>query len=174
MDMKFSEAIESSTEARPQLAEKIAEIEVKLEKLGEEIEEIGYPAAVGLRRRLDTLHIEERALKRNIDESVKRDEPNEMRMAKIETLLRHIEAEEDSIQEDAEFLNRAAPSSMAVIAETGAHVVDLLARAVKRVIGDHHPFGSSVFVNHTHENLVEYHGLHEDPPDEAPSERKPK
>jgi hypothetical protein len=141
------------------LAKKIEEAELKLEQLEAEVEEIGYPAAAGLKRRLDALRIEEKALKRNFEESIKRGEPDSVRLAKVEALLQHIENEEWSVQEDAEFLHQAAPSSMAVIAETGAHMVDLLARGVKKVIGDHHPLGSSVFVNRTHENLVKYHGL---------------
>lgn len=141
------------------LAQKIAEAEAKLEKLEVEIEQIGYPAALDLKRRLDALRIEERALKRNFEESIQRGEPDSVRLGKIESLLRHIENEEWSVQEDAEFLHQAAPSSMAVIAETGAHVVDLLSRGMKRVLGDHRPLGSSVFVNRTHDNLVKYYGV---------------
>ena len=61
--------------------------------------------------------------------------------------------------------------SMAVVAEAGAHVVDLLARGVKHVIGDHRPLGSSVFVNHSHDNLVTYHGLVDE--DAKPAAPKP-
>ena len=162
MDMNSSNAMDSSPEDLSPLAQKIAEAETKLEQLEVAIEKIGYPAATGLRHRVDALRIEENALKRNFEESIHRGEPDSVRMAKIEALLHHIENEEASVQEDAEFLNRSAPSSMAVIAETGAHMVDLLARGVKRVIGDHRPLGSSVFVNHSHDNLVKYHGLPEE------------
>ena len=164
MDINPEPAMNPTHENIPPLAQKIEEAELKLEQLEAEIEEIGYPAAAGLKRRLDALRIEEKALKRNFEESISRGEPDSVRMAKIEALLRHIENEEWSVQEDAEFLHQAAPSSMAVIAETGAHMVDLLARGVKKVLGDHHPLGSSVFVNHTHDNLVQYHGL---PPGEG-------
>jgi hypothetical protein len=146
------------------LARKIAEAEIKLEKLAAAVAEIGMPAATDLRRRLDALRIEDKALKRNFEESISRGEPDSMRLAKIESLLQHIEREEVSVEHEAEFLHQSAPSSMAVVAETGAHVVDLLARGVKRVIGDHRSLGSSVFVNHTHENLVDYHGLVDEKP----------
>jgi hypothetical protein len=137
------------------LAAKIAEAETKLEQLEVEIEEIGMPAATGLRRRVYALQIEEKALKRNFEESIRRGEPDSVRMAKIETLLRHIENEEDSVGHDADFLHQAAPSSMWVVAEAGAQVADLVARGVKAVVGNHHPLGSSVFVNHSHDDLVE-------------------
>lgn len=144
------------------LAQKIFEAESKLENLELEIEEIGLPAATELRRRLEVLKIEGKALLRNFEESICRGEPDSVRLEKIETLLRHIEREEFSMKNDADFLHQAAPSSMTVVAQTGAHVVDLLARGVKRVLGDHHPLGSSVFVNHSHDNLVNYHGLVDD------------
>lgn len=166
--MNSSNAMDSSPEDLSPLAQKIVEAETKLDQLEVAIEEIGFPAATGLRHRLDALRIEEKALKRNFEESSHRGEPDSVRMAKIEALLHHIENEEASVLEDAKFLHRAAPSSMAVIAETGAHMVDLLSRGVKRVLGDHHPLGSSVFVNHSHENLVKYHGLSEE--GEEPSE----
>ncbi len=148
-----------TTENLSPLARKIAEAETKLENLATTVAEIGMPAATELRRRLEVLRIEEKALKRNFEESVRRGEPDSIRMAKIELLLEHIEREEASVGSEADFLHQAAPSSMSVVAEASAHVVDLLSRGVKRVIGDHHPLGSSVFVNHTHDNLVEYHGL---------------
>lgn len=145
------------------LAAKIAEAEAKLEQLEAEIAEIGMPAATALRRRLDALQIEEKALQRNFEESIQRGEPDSVRMGKIETLLSHIEDEEYSVEHDADFLNQAAPSSMWVVAETGAHVADLLARGVKAVVGDHHPLGSSVFVNHSHDDLVDHDGLESEP-----------
>ena len=44
------------------LAEKIAEMELKLEALEREIAEIGQPAANDLKKRFDALRIEEKAL----------------------------------------------------------------------------------------------------------------
>jgi hypothetical protein len=141
------------------LAAKIAEAEAKLEQLAVEVQEIGMPAASALRRRLYALQIEEKALQRNFEESIQRGEPDSVRLAKIEMLLSHIENEESSVAHDADFLNQAAPSSMWVVAETGAQVADLVARGVKAVVGDHRPLGSSVFVNHSHDDLVDQHGL---------------
>jgi len=129
------------------LAAKIAEAEAKLEQLAVEVQEIGMPAASALRRRLYALQIEEKALQRNFEESIQRGEPDSVRLAKIEMLLSHIENEESSVAHDADFLNQAAPSSMWVVAE------------VKAVVGDHRPLGSSVFVNHSHDDLVDQHGL---------------
>jgi len=94
------------------LAAKILEAETKLEKLEQEIAEIGQPAGQELQRRLEVLKIEEKALKRNFEESQQRGEPDSVRMAKIEALLRHIEREEASVEHDADFLHQAAPSSM--------------------------------------------------------------
>lgn len=151
------------------LAAKILEAEVKLEKLEQEIAEIGLPAGQELRRRLEMLKIEEKALKRNFEESQHRGEPNEVRMEKIEALLRHIEREESSVEHDADFLHQAAPSSMTVAVQASAQLVDLVGRGVKRVIGEHRPLGESVFVNHSHDNLTKDYGLVDKvPPPPAP------
>lgn len=141
------------------LEQKILEAETKLKNLELEIEEIGQPAGQELRRRLDVLKIEEKALIRNFAESRSRGEPDSVRMEKIETLLRHIEREEASLEHAADFLHQAAPSSVTLAVQTSAQVVDLVGRGVKRVLGDHHPLGTSVFVNHTHENLASEFGL---------------
>ena len=143
------------------LTEKIREVEIRLRNLEQEIEEIGLPAGQELRRRLDVLKIEEKALNRNLKESQSRGEPDSVRMEKIEALLHHIQREEASLEHAADFLHQAAPSSVTIAVETGAQVVDLLGRGVKRVLGDHHPLGPSVFVNHSHENLAEDYGLAE-------------
>lgn len=151
--------MESIHEKLPPLARKIAEAETKLENLESQIAEIGLPAGTHLRRRLEVLKIEDKALKRNFEDSIRLGEPDSVRLKKIEILLAHIEREESSMKHEADFLHQSAPSSMTVIAETGAQVVDLLKRGVKHVIGDHRPLGSSVFVNHSHKNLVDFHGL---------------
>lgn len=143
------------------LAEKILEAEAKLERLEQAVEEIGQPAGHELRRRLDVLRIEENALKRNFEKSRRHGEPDCIRMEKIEALLRHIEEEEFSVGHDADFLHQAAPSSVTLAVEAGSHLVEVLRHGMKRVIGDHHPLGESVFVNHSHENLASQYGLDE-------------
>lgn len=159
--------MKNDSEHSSPLAVKILEAEAKLENLEQEIAEIGLPAGQELRRRLEMLKIEEKALKRNFEESLHRGEPDAVRMEKIEALLRHIEREEASVEHDADFLHQAAPSSMAVAVETGSHLVDLVGRGVKRVLGGHHPLGESVFVNHSHDNLTVDYGL-EDPAESPP------
>ena len=146
------------------LAAKILEAEAKLQNLEQEIAEIGLPAGQELRRRLEVLKIEEKALKRNFEESLHRGEPDSVRMERIEALLHHIEREEASVEHDANFLHQAAPSSMTVAVETSAHLADLVGRGVKRVLGTHHPLGESVFVNHSHDNLTKDYGLSDKPP----------
>lgn len=148
---------------------KILEVEAKLERLGKEVAEIGQPAGHELKRRLDILNIEGRALARNFEESRMRGEPDSARLEKIETLLRHIEDEEYSVEHDADFLHQAAPSSMTLAVETGAQIVDAVRAGFRRVIGDHHPLGSSVFVNHTHENLETEFGLVDSHPKDSKS-----
>ncbi|GAA5116864.1 hypothetical protein JIN84_18325 [Luteolibacter yonseiensis] len=151
-----------------QLAEKILEAENKLHNLELEIAEIGLPAGQELLRRLNALKVEENALKRNFEESVRRGEPDSVRLEKIEALLAHIEREEDSMEHDAHFLHQAAPSSMALAVEASVQVADLLSRGVKKVIGNHHPLGESVFVNHTHDNLASQYGVEDhDHPEKA-------
>lgn len=141
------------------LAAKIAEADAKLEILEKEVEEIGLPAAADLKRRLEALRIEENALKRNFEESRLRGEPDSVRLAKIEILLAHIQNEEASLGDDAHFLNQAAPSSMGLAVQAGANIVDLYRRGVKHLIGDKHPLGESVFVNHSHQDLTDELGL---------------
>ena len=143
------------------LAEKILEAEAKLERLEQEVAEIGQPAGHQLRRRLKILRIEEEAVKRNFEESRQRAEPDSVRMEQIEALLRHIEQEESAVGHEADFLHQSAPSSVTLAVETGSHLVDLYRRGVKRVIGDRHPLGESVFVNHSHANLAAQYGLDE-------------
>ena len=146
-------------------AEKIAGVEDKLQKLEWEIAEIGQPAAFELKRRLDALKIEENALKRNLTEALGMDEPEDVRMAKIESLLAHIEREEKSVEREAAFLHQSGHTSAEFAAQAGTRLVELCLKALKRVIGEHRPLGSSVFVNHSHETLAHHYGL----ADESPS-----
>ncbi len=60
---------------------------------------------------------------------------------------------------------------MILAMEAGAHMVDLVGRGIKRVIGSHHPLGESVFVNHTHDNLTAQYGLEDH--DDAAIDRRP-
>ena len=146
------------------LAEKIAEMEAKLEALGREIDEIGMPAAYDLKKRYDALRIEENALKRNFEESTARGEPDAVRLEKIEALLRHIEREEASVEHEAHFLHQSNPSSVILAAQAATGMVELWRKAIKKVLGDVHPLGQSVFVNHTHDSLAEEYGLDREPP----------
>jgi hypothetical protein len=141
------------------LEKKILEAESKLQALEQEIMEIGQPAGHELQRRLDVLKIEAKALVRNFEDSTNRGEPDSVRLEKIEALLQRVEDEEFSVGHDADFLHQGAPSSVTVAVETGAHLVDAVRSGFRRVIGDHHPLGTSVFVNHTHENLETEFGL---------------
>lgn len=141
------------------IAEKISELQLKLDALEQEIAEIGQPAANDLKKRFDALRIEERALKRNFEESMNRGEPDEVRLAKVETLLRYMQREESSVEHEAHFLHQAAPSSVILAAQAVSGLIDLYRRAMHRVLGDSHPLGQSVFVNHTHEDLAAEHGL---------------
>lgn len=143
------------------LASKIAVTEAKLEHLAAEIAEIGQPAGAELQRRFDALTVEERALKRNVDELLASGDSSEARVVRIEALLKHIESAEASLEHEADFLHQGSPSSVVLVAEAGVRLVELCKRAIHRVTGDHHVLGSSVFVNHTHDELVAFHGLEE-------------
>lgn len=153
--------MKSETDENMTLEEKISIADAKLEKIENDIREIGLPAGQELLRRLELLKIEERALKRNFEESRLRGEPDSIRMEKIEALLQHIEAEESSVEKDADFLTQAAPSSITMAVEAAAKMVDLYQKGLRRVLGEHHPLGTSVFVNHTHDNLTSEYGLQE-------------
>ncbi len=150
------------------LAEKIAEMELKLEALEREIAEIGQPAANDLKKRFDALRIEEKALKRNFEESTGRGEPDTVRLEKVEALLRYMQREESSVEHEAHFLHQAAPSSVTLAAQAVSGMIDLYRRAIHRVLGDSHPLGQSVFVNQSHDDLAAEYGL-ETPPAEEPA-----
>ncbi|MGB6220351.1 hypothetical protein [Haloferula sp.] len=141
------------------LATKIEEAEQKLEKLELAIDEIGQPAASELKRRLEALKVEERALKRNFEEARVGQLTNAAKMEKIETLLRHIEREESSVEHEAAFLHQGNPSTVVMAAEASAKLVGAISRGVKKVVGEHPFETSSVFVNHSHETLVSRYGL---------------
>jgi chromosome segregation ATPase len=143
------------------LAKQIAEAEATLQKLEWEIGEIGQPAAHELQRRLDALKIEERALQRNLTEALDMDEPGDARMAKIEALLAWIRSEEADVERETEFLHQSPPTSSEFAAQAGSRIVELCLRALKRVVGEHHPLGMSVFVNHSPDLLTERYGVGE-------------
>ena len=159
MEFTRTDPMKSDTEDLSPLALRISEVEARLEKLESEIDEIGQPAAHDLKKRFDALRIEEKALQRNFEESVARGEPDAVRIEKIEALLRHIQNEESSMEHEADFLHQSAPSSVTLAAQAAAGMIDLYRRALKKVLGDHHPLGESVFVNHSHENLSSDFGL---------------
>ncbi|MCU0778709.1 MAG: hypothetical protein MUF86_13740 [Akkermansiaceae bacterium] len=145
-------------EAIAALAAQIAGAEARLQNLEWEIEEIGQPAAHELQRRLDALKIEEAALKRNLEEALGMEEPGDARMARIEALLAYIQGEETAVEREAEFLHQSPPTSAEIATQVGSRLVDLCLRALKRVVGDHHPLGMSVFVNHSPQLLEERYG----------------
>lgn len=144
----------------PALAREIARAESKLQQLEWEIEEIGQPAAHELQRRLDALKIEEKALKRNLAGLLDSDHTDDhVRLRKIEALLDYIKREEDSLKHDADFLHQSGHTTAEFAAQAGSKFVELVLRALKRVVGDHHPLGMSVFVNHSHKALADQYGL---------------
>jgi hypothetical protein len=144
----------------PALAKEIARAESKLQQLEWEIEEIGQPAAHELQRRLEALKIEENALKRNLAVLLDAEHPDDAaRLRKIETLLDYIKREEDSLKHDADFLHQSGHTTAEFAAQAGSKIVELVLRALKRAVGDHHPLGMSVFVNHSHKALADQYGL---------------
>jgi hypothetical protein len=163
----------TESERSRSLDEEIAETEAKLEYLKEEIAEIGEPAAHALSDRLKALEIEENALKRNIAEMRVRGKPDAERMRKAKALLDHIEREEEALEHEADFLHQSPPSSVQLAFEAGNRLYHLGSQGIKRVLGDHHPLGRSVFVNHTTETLKEQYDLHtadEDDGKDAPAQ----
>jgi hypothetical protein len=99
--------------------------------------------------------IEENALKRNSEEP----DLSPRRRDQIERLLRHIEQEQESLAGDTAFLNQAAPSTASLAAEAGQSLHALVAGGLRTILARHQPLGKSVFVNKTHEDLVNQHGL---------------
>lgn len=138
------------------LTERISGVEARGEELQREIAEIGMPAGRELKRRLERLRIEERALRRNVGESMRRGEPDEVRRERIDALLRHIECEEASVGHEADFLHQAAPSSVSLVAGVAARGVEFCRRGIRKLLGGRHPLGESVFVNRPSGQLEEF------------------
>jgi len=136
------------------IEEKIREIENDFGVLQDEIQEIGLPAAQDLQRRLEDLKASEQAVRRELVEYLLDPNPNPGKVRNIECLLRQIAEEESSVKDDADFLNQAAPSSVSLAVEAGAHLIDLYRRGLGRLFHDRHPLGQSVFVNQTHDDLA--------------------
>jgi hypothetical protein len=124
--------MKSNLEEHSELALKIAIVDEKLTLLENEIREIGQPAGHELLQRSEVLRIEEKALKRNFEESRQRGEPDSVRLEKIEKLLNHIEREESSMEADAHFLHQAAPTSVGLAVDGIARMVELYRRAFRR------------------------------------------
>jgi chromosome segregation ATPase len=164
---KLSKAMNIQKEYLSLLEGQIVEVESRLAVLEQAVNAIGQPAGYELQRRLNALRIESRALVRNYEESRNRGEPDSARLDKIDALLHHIMAEEDSVEAEADFLQQSVPSLMTLAVEAGAQLVDLYRKGFKQVIGDH-PLGASAFVNHTRENLECEFGL--DHSEEAPAQ----
>lgn len=141
------------------LARRIAESEASLEALELEIQEVGQPAAHELKHRLESLKIEEDALKRNLAEALDMGEAGDARMERVEALLAYIQREEASMAHDADFLHQSPPTSAEIAAKAGTRLVDFCLRGLKRVVGKHHPLGMSVFVNHDRANLHDLYGI---------------
>jgi len=141
------------------LEERILEVENHFGVLQQEIEEIGLPAGLDLQRRLEELKIEEQAVRRDIIGYLLDPEPDPIKVKNIERLLQRIADEESSVQDDADFLNQAAPSSVSLAVEAGAHLVGLYRRVLGRLLREHHPLGQSVFVNQTHDDLAARFGI---------------
>lgn len=149
----------ASPESLAELAAAVARTEEKLQELEKEVQSVGEPAGSDLRKRVEALRVEEAALKRNLHEAFGTGEVDEKRMAKIEALLEHIESEERHIHHETDFRDRAVPNSSEIIVKMGDRSVKLVLGAIKRLLGDHHPLGTSVFVNHTHETLARRYGV---------------
>lgn len=141
-------------ESTDRLAEKIEASDKKLHALAEELAEIGEPATHDLQHRLDAIEVEEHALKRNFAEMRQSGTQDEDKARKVETLLHHIEAEEDALQHEADFLHQGSPSTLEFAYRIGSRVFDLGATGVKKIMGDHHLLWHSPFVNTTIEGLA--------------------
>ena len=172
VDDPSSKPMNTTSDTTTALAEKITQMELKLEALEQEIAEIGQPAANDLKKRFDALRIEEKALKRNFEESTSRGEPDSVRLAKVEALLHYMQGEESSVEHEAHFLHQAAPSSVTIAAQAVSGLIDLYRKAIHRVVGDSHPLGQSVFVNQSTDELAAEYGL-ETPPAAKSSPENP-
>lgn len=147
------------------VAARLAHVDARLAALEYQLHRIGRPAANRLFERLEALKIEDRALRRNLGETC--DGTVHHALDRLEALIRHIESEERSVEHEAAFLGQSAPSTVTLAAEAGARMAAVIGKGLHRVLHGHHPLGSSVFVNHTHDQLVESHGLREEPADPA-------
>jgi chromosome segregation ATPase len=151
----------TSESALARLKAKINDTKLKLGELKEMLAPIGHPADTALQKRLDALKIEERALQRNYTELIHNPADETQRLQKVEMLLRYIEQEESSLAHEAAFLSQSAPSSVILAAEGATRAMEAMSRAFNKLLGGKRPLGESVFVNHSHDDLVNHYGLKE-------------
>lgn len=149
----------ASEELYQSLKVKIEDAERKIAELEEALEAVGHPADLELRKRLEQIKIEELALQRNYQELLQHPSNEQERLKKIMTLLEHVEKEEASVEHEAAFLGQAVPSSVIVAAAAANRVLDVLGNAFSKLLGGKRPLGESVFVNHSHDVLVDQYGL---------------
>lgn len=153
---------QTSEQAFMKLEGKIRNSELKLAELEEALLTVGHPADAKLQLRLDALRIEEEALKRNYTALLDHPHDEEARFKKVTALLEHIEREEASVQHEADFLGQSAPSSVILAAAAASRVFDALGSAFNKYLKGKRPMGESVFVNHTHDDLVKFYGVKDD------------
>ena len=67
-----------------------------------------------------------------------------------------------AVERETGFLHQSPPTSAEFAAQAGTRMVDMCLRALKRVVGKHHPLGMSVFVNHSPDLLEERYGVRAD------------
>ncbi len=154
----------------PELAHRIAESDAKLTLLEDGLAKINDPAGDRLRERLKALKIEEKALKRNFNEASGDCPDHQERIERVKRLLAQVQQEEASIEHEKAFLEQASPSTVILAAEAGSRAARKVGSKVRRIIGNRHPLGWSVFVNHTHDDLVARHGLPEESHEQKPPE----
>jgi chromosome segregation ATPase len=135
------------------LDDQIARAGDQLDKLSDELQEIGEPASRELDRRLHALKVEYKALQRNYGEFQHRDHDGALALQKIHILLDHIEREESSLGHEASFLHQSNPSSMELAVRAGSQFVELCRQGKQHLIGDRHPLGASAFVNQSADEI---------------------
>ncbi|MEN9535513.1 MAG: hypothetical protein RIR37_786 [Verrucomicrobiota bacterium] len=135
------------------LDDQIARAGDQLDKLSDELQEIGEPASRELDRRLHALKVEYKALQRNYGEFQHRDHDGALALQKIHILLDHIEREESSLGHEASFLHQSNPSSMELAVRAGSQIVALCRQGKQHLIGDRHPLGTSAFVNQSSDEI---------------------
>lgn len=126
----------SNPEITVGLARKIEATDIKIQTLDKDLESIGELATHSLQHRLAALKVEEHALQRNFAELQRNPFPEREKVRKVESLLHHIESEEEAIEHEAAFLSQGNLTTLELAYRFGSRFYDRIIARMKKTVSN--------------------------------------